>query len=66
MPKWKAEIDFLKLSESTAEILIELLESAILSCFPKMTLKEIQKMIQLTPLDKTVAGQELIQIGIEK
>ena len=23
-------------------------------------------MIQLTPLDKTVAGQELIQIGIEK
>lgn len=23
-------------------------------------------MIQLTPLDKTVAGQELIQMGIEK
>jgi predicted transposase YdaD len=39
------------------------LENAILSRFPKMTLKEIQKMIQLTPLDKTFAGQELIQMG---
>jgi predicted transposase YdaD len=46
--------------------LIELLENAILSRFPKMTLKEIQKMIQLTPLDKTVAGQELIMMGIER
>lgn len=27
--------------------------------------KEIKKMIQLTPLDKTVAGQELISIGIK-
>ena len=25
-----------------------------------------EKMIQLTPLDKTVAGQELIQMGMEK
>jgi predicted transposase YdaD len=66
VPKWKNEIDSLKLSESTNTVLIELLENAILSRFPKMTLKEIQKMIQLTPLDKTVAGQELIQIGIEK
>jgi predicted transposase YdaD len=66
VPQWKAEIDSLKLSESTNRMLIELLENAILSRFPKMTLKEIQKMIQLTPLDKTVAGQELIQMGIEK
>ena len=37
-----------------------------LSRFPEMTRKEIEKMIQLTPLDKTVAGQELIQMGMEK
>jgi hypothetical protein len=66
VPKWKNEIDSLQLSESTNRVLIELLENAILSRFPKMTFKEIQKMIQLTPLDKTVAGQELIMMGIEQ
>jgi len=63
VPKWKNEIDSLSLSESTNKLLIDLLENAILSRFPTLTLKEIQKMIQLTPLDKTVAGQELIQMG---
>jgi len=48
------------------KMLIDLLENAILSRFPKLTLKEIQKMIQLTPLDKTVAGQELIRMGIDE
>jgi len=66
VPKWKTEIDSMKLPESTNKVLIELLENAILSRFPKMTLKELQKMIQLTPLDKTVAGQELIMMGIEQ
>jgi len=65
VPKWKNEIDSLRLSESTEKLLIELLENAILSRFPKLTLEEIQKMIQLTPLEQTVAGQELIQIGIQ-
>jgi len=66
VPQWKSEIDSLRLPKRTNRILIELLENAILSRFPKLTIKEIQKMIQLTPLDKTVAGQELIQMGIEK
>jgi len=66
VPQWKSEIDSLKLSESMNKTLIELLENAILSRFPKLTIKEIQKMIQLTPLDKTVAGQELIFMGLEK
>ncbi len=66
VPKWKTEIDSLKLPEGTNKTLTELLETAILSRFPKLTRKEIEKMIQLTPLDKTVAGQELIQMGIEK
>ncbi len=44
------------------QYLLELLEYAILQRFPK--LKEVQKMIQLTPLEETVAVQELIQMGV--
>ena len=63
VPKWKSEIDSLKLSESTEKLLIDLLENAIISRFPKMTFEEIQKMIHYTPIEKTVVGQELIQMG---
>ncbi|MCP4348171.1 MAG: DUF2887 domain-containing protein [Desulfobacterales bacterium] len=63
---WKNEIDSLNLPEHKTEKLTELLEYVILQCFPKLSLKEIRKMIQLTPLEETVAGQELIQIGLEK
>jgi len=64
--KWKAEIESLSLPEYKIKKLTELLEYVILQCFPKLTLKEIQTMIRLTPLEETFAGQELIQIGIEK
>ncbi len=64
--RWKKEIDTLNLPEYKTERLTELLEYVILQCFPKLTLKEIKKMIHLTPLEETVAGQELIQIGIER
>jgi len=63
VPKWKSEIDSLKLSESTEKLLIDLLENAIISRFPKMTFEEIQKMIHYTPIEKTVVGQELIRMG---
>jgi len=63
VPKWKTEIDSLKLSESTEKLLIDLLENAIISRFPKMTFEEIQKMIHYTPIEKTVVGQELIRMG---
>jgi hypothetical protein len=62
VPLWKTEIDSLKLPESTNRMLIELLENAILSCFLKLTIK----VIRLTPLDKTVAGKELIMMGVEQ
>jgi hypothetical protein len=64
--RWKAEIDSLELSESMNRLLTELMENAVTSRFPKMNLKEIQKMLHYTPLEKTVAGQELIMMGIEK
>lgn len=66
IPKWKAEIDSLNLSESMNQVVIELMESAIISRFPKITVKEIQKMLHYTPIEKTVVGQELIMMGVEK
>ena len=64
--QWIREIDELKLPDERVKILLELLEYAILQRFPELTLKEIRTMLHLTPLDKTVAGQELIQIGKEE
>ena len=49
--------------ESEKRHLIELLTYAIVEKFSKMTREEIEKMLKLTPLDETVAGKELIQIG---
>ena len=61
--QWIREIDALKLPDEKVKILLELLEYAILQRFPELTLEEIRTMLHLTPLDKTVAGQELIQMG---
>ncbi|MCP4106517.1 MAG: DUF2887 domain-containing protein [Desulfobacteraceae bacterium] len=64
--QWKEDIDDLKLPEDKTDFLLELLEYTVLQRFPELTLKEIQKMIELTPLEETVAGKELIQIGWDK
>ena len=66
VPQWKSEIDSLKLPENKATFLEELLEYSILQRFPKLTLKEVQQMLQLTPLEKSVAVQQLIRINITK
>ncbi|MDM8514556.1 DUF2887 domain-containing protein [Desulfobacterales bacterium HSG16] len=64
--QWNSELDAMNLSKRDMKLLTEMLEYAILQRFPKLTIKEIQTMLELTPLDKTVAGQELIQMGIAK
>jgi predicted transposase YdaD len=61
--EWKTELRSLGFPDRQMETLIGLLEYVILQRFPGMTRKEIDTMLQLTPLEKTVAGQELIQIG---
>ncbi|MFH0997696.1 MAG: DUF2887 domain-containing protein, partial [Pseudomonadota bacterium] len=66
VPQWKLELDDLKLPENKVALLKELLEYAILQRFPKLTLKEVQQMIQLTPLEKSVAVQQLIRLNIRK
>ena len=65
VPQWEEDIRSLELPQDETRELTELLLYAILQRFRKLTLKEVKKMIQLTPLDKTVAGQELIQMGVE-
>lgn len=62
--QWKMELDSLNLPGDRIKIVTELLEYTILQRFPKLTLKEIQKMIELTPLEQTVAGQELVRMGM--
>ncbi|MDM8525777.1 DUF2887 domain-containing protein [Desulfococcaceae bacterium HSG8] len=64
--EWEADIGSLELPEHKIKELRELLLYAVLQRFSELTRKEIEEMLELTPLDKTVAGQELIQIGIEK
>ena len=64
VPKWKSEIESLKLPENKTTLLEELLEYSILQRFPKLTLMEVQQMIQLTPLEKSVAVQQLIRLNV--
>ena len=64
--EWKAGIDDMGLSKNKKKTLTELLEYAILQRFKDITLEEIRKMIQLTPLEETVAVKELIQETLEK
>jgi predicted transposase YdaD len=63
---WKAEILNLDFGELKIRTLLELLEYLIVQRFPEMSRKEIESMLQLTPLEETVIGRELIQIGHRK
>ena len=66
VPQWEADIRSAGLPEHETNELTELLLYAIVQRFRKLTLEEVRKMVQLTPLDKTVAGQELILMGREE
>jgi predicted transposase YdaD len=64
--QWKAGIDAMALPEDRKKTLTELLEYAILQRFKTITLEEIRKMIELTPLEETVAVKQLIDQGLQK
>jgi len=66
VPHWDADIRSAGLPEHETNELTELLLYAIVQRFRKLTLEEVRKMVQLTPLDKTVAVQELMQIAREE
>ncbi len=64
--KWETNIRSLKLSERKIETLIDLLIYAILQRFPEIGREEIDKMLELTPLEETAAVKEIIQITMDK
>lgn len=61
--QWKSDLVALPVSQQQHHVLMELLEYLILQRFPGMTRKEIITMLQLTPLEKTAAGQEVFHMG---
>lgn len=60
---WKTDIRALSLPKEKIQTLLGLLEYLIIQRFPGMTRKEIERMLHLTPIEETVVGQELIQLG---
>lgn len=67
VPKWKQDILALEqFTQGEREGILELLEYVILQRFPNLSYKEIQQMVQLTPLEETKAVRELIDMGIER
>ncbi len=60
--RWTDEIRSLNLPDDKYKTVTDLLEYAILEGIPKLSLKELRKMIHLTPLEETTAVKELLQI----
>lgn len=54
------------LEERVQDRLVELLVQFVVQRFSQLTRQEIDKMLQLTPLEQTRAGQELIEMGMEQ
>jgi predicted transposase YdaD len=65
-PSWKGALRDLNLEEKDRIFWVELLEYAVIQRFPSLTMQEIRKMLQMTPLEETVAGKQLIAMGISK
>jgi hypothetical protein len=63
---WKSEIRSLERPEHEIRELEDLLIYSILQRFSKLSREEVEKMVELTPIEQTVVGQELIQIGMEQ
>ncbi len=64
--RWVRTLEDLNLSEKDRTFWLEQLEYAVVQRFPSLTLEEIRAMLQLTPLEETVAGKQLIAIGMDK
>ncbi|MCI0619316.1 Rpn family recombination-promoting nuclease/putative transposase [bacterium] len=66
IPQWKGDIQSLQLPEAKEKSLLELLEYVISQRFPELTEEEVNTMIQLTPLDQTVAGKQIYGRGLNQ
>ncbi len=61
--EWQTDIRSLELSEQKMKSLMDLLIYAILQRFPAMGRKELDKMLNLIPLEETTAVKEIIQLS---
>jgi len=66
IPEWKRELRALPFPKETIQRLLGLLEYLILQRFPTIKRKELESMLHLTPIEETVIGKELIEIGERK
>ncbi len=64
--QWQTEIRDLELPEQKMKSLMDLLIYAIMQRFPALGRKELDKMLNLTPLEQTTAVKEIIQISEDK
>ena len=63
---WKRAIEQLNCADNQKRNLLKLLIYAILEHFPELSSREVETMIQLTPLEQTRAVKEWIQQGLEQ
>ncbi len=65
--EWISEIQQSpELDQRIQNRLVELLVQFVVQRFSQLSRQEIDNMLQLTPLEQTRAGQELIEMGIEQ
>ncbi len=61
--EWVEDIRHLPKNQAEQDKLLDLLAQFIVQKFNSLTRKETDKMLQLTPIEETVVGQELIMEG---
>jgi predicted transposase YdaD len=66
VPQWQTELRTLPLTAKELDFTLGLLAYTLFQRLPRLTLEEINTMIRLTPIEQTVAGQQLIQIGLQR
>jgi predicted transposase YdaD len=66
LSQWQAELHTLPLTAKELDFAIGLLTYTLFQRLPHLTLEEVQTMIRLTPIEQTVAGQQLIQLGVQR
>jgi len=63
-PQWVASIQQMpQLDAGQHSVLVDLLVKFIMQRFVELPYKELERMLKLTPLEQTRAGQELIELG---
>lgn len=66
VPRWKANIQSLHLTESREKYLVELLMRVLAQKFTDLTEEEVMAMLNLTPLEETTVGKQIFGKGLSQ